>query len=258
MKNLNREEVVNSLCRFFDSEIDLERQSEGRFIVSTPFTDESGDVIDVYLEELQSGEWILSDGGFVHQEVALLSGQTDPGAAIWRHVEELANEHDIRWGGGELWIPVIRHSDLGAALHHLATVVSKCIQVGKTQLHTPAVHFWEEVEIFFKDAGIPYQRNQQMQGISKVVHSLDFVLRNGQIHAVQAVASELSMRRSLNIFWDIVERNRQVVPVAFIDDSRKGYSNDTFKLLSYKAKVVLWDHRGEFADYWRSVMHDPA
>jgi hypothetical protein len=81
----------------------------------------------------------------------------------------------------------------------MASGIGESLQVGRIQVQPPGVRFQDEVGLFLADHQITYVGDGHLVGRSGVRHRVDFLLRNGRVTALQAVASEQSMRRSLNI-----------------------------------------------------------
>lgn len=243
--------LAESLCRHFSQSIEV-REGHDRWSILLPMVDDLGDPLRLAIWR-HGGQWVLSDDGFVHREVALRTASEDPEDRVWDEVQVAARGFDLNWGGGQLWIELEEDKELGGGVMRMAEAMLMAVQAAGQFVSEVKVRFWEEVRLFFDDEKVPYRRNQRFVGISEVSHRIDFTLRNGHIHLVQAIASESSMRRSLNVFYDVLEVQPDIVPIAFIDDAKAGYSNETFEQLAYKSDVFFWKDRGRFVDYWSSV-----
>jgi hypothetical protein len=248
-------ELAHSLCSYLSETIAVEPRDEG-VVAVLPMTDIFGDSIEVLIES-EDDSLVLRDGGFVHHEVAGMLGAIRADADIWDRVATIASRLGIEFVNGELSATISNRNELGTAILSLSSTIAEALYLGRSHVQPIAVQFWEEVELFLRDNTISHVQGQTIAGVSGAKHRVDFVLQNGRMHVAQAVGSEQSMRRSLNIFYDITDADHRIVPLAFIDDERESYSNATFQQLSYKARVFPWKRRHEFLDYW-SARHRGA
>jgi len=244
-------DLAGSLCDYFATQVVVEG-NEQESIALLPMRDLHGDSITLYIESSPYG-LSVSDGGFVHHELAAMSGSVKADAEIWTRVEEVAKRFGIAFDGGELNASVGSVDQLGGVALAIASAVTESLYLGRGTIPSVSVQFWEEVELFFRDNEIVHETGSRLLGVSGAKHKIDFVLQNGSVHVVQAIASEQSMRRSLNIFYDLTEGSSVMRPIAFVDNEKSGYSNSSFQQLSYKARVFEWRQRGLFLDYWSSV-----
>ncbi len=250
MTELTQHHVAELLCGHFSASVEV-RPGRDRWSIVLPLVDDLNDRIEVDLWR-HNNQWIVSDSGLVHREVALRTGVEDSEERVWEEVQVAANGFDLNWGGGQLWTGVDAEDQLGEVILRLAEAILMSIQTSGRFVSEVKVRFWEEVRLFFDDSRIPYERNKKVVGVSQVPHRIDFALQNGHLHLVQAIASEPSMRRSLNVFYDVLEAHPDIVPISFVDDAKSGYSNETFEQLSYKSDVYFWEDRARFTEYWRS------
>lgn len=247
MTQIDQEWLGELLCGHFSQNVEVERRTD-MWALTLPFLDELNDRVEVGLWK-DGARWVVSDRGFVHREVALKSGAEKADASVWDEVTVAANGFDLKWGGGQLW-QVADDAELADVVLRLAEAMLVSVQSAGQFVHEVNVRFWEEVKLFFDDSGISYERNKKFVGVSEVQHRVDFTLLNGATHLVQAIASETSMRRSLNIFYDILDAQPSIRPVAFVDESKSGYSNETFEQLAFKSDLYFWKDRKDFSAYW--------
>jgi hypothetical protein len=251
MKKISHAELTESLCRYFSEAIELVEDGN-ELVALMPHKDPFGDSVTLYLRATPFGVQ-FSDGGFAHHELAGLTRSSKADAPIWTTVRGVAARYGVDFDGGELNATASDASALGSVAFALASCISESLHVARLGVSSSGVQFWEEVELFFRDNEVSFETGFAIPGVSGARHRVDFALRNKSLHIAQAIASEQSMRRSLNIFYDVTEADREVQPVAFVDDDREGYSNATFQQLAYKAKVFRWRKRSEFVDYWHKA-----
>lgn len=242
--------LSQALCAHFAKEVVIEPSATG-VMALLPFTDIYGDSISLYVEE-SDGSFYLTDGGYAHHELSAALGTSRIDHELWPRVAELAAHFGVDFDGGELNAIAKSNRELGAVTMALAQAVAEAMSLHRGVVPSVSVQFWEEVELFLNDNKIVHETGQRLIGISGARHKLDFVLRNGSAHVAQAIASEQSLRRSLNIFYDVTEKDVSLQPVAFIDDAKE-YSNASFQQLAYKARVFEWEKRSEFLRYWREL-----
>lgn len=250
MPELTSAVLSKALCKHFTDEVRIDSSRDG-LVAVLPLTDIYGDCISLYVEPVDGG-YYLTDGGFAHHELSAALGTSKADHDIWTRVEELANHFGVDFDGGELNATAASGSELGAVTMALAQAVAESMSLHRGVVPPVSVQFWEEVELFFSDNKILHEVNQRILGTSGAKHKIDFVLRNGSAHVAQAIASEQSLRRSLNIFYDVTEKDPALKPLAFIDDA-KAYSSASFQQLAYKATVFQWKQRSEFLRYWDRV-----
>lgn len=250
MSRLTSSVLSQALCAHFAEEVVVEPLAAG-VIALLPVTDAYGDSIALYVEESDGG-FYLTDGGYAHHELsaALCTSRVDH--EIWLRVAELAAHFGVDFDGGELNAIAKTKRELGAVTMALAQAIAEAMSLHRGAVPPVSIQFWEEVELFFNDNRIAHETGQRLVGISGAQHKIDFVLRNGSMHVAQAIASEQSLRRSLNIFYDVTEKDASLRPVAFIDDAKE-YSNASYQQLAYKAKVFEWEKRSEFLRYWEDL-----
>jgi hypothetical protein len=246
--------IAEGLCGAFAEETDVIERN-GETVVLLPFTDHSGDSVEVMLRRHSAGSILLTDSGHVFQELAAGIGGSKPEHDTWVHVQEIANRYAVGWEGGNLFATVASDEALGEAVMALGWSIAEALGLERTHVQPPQIQFSEEIGMFLEENRIPFRAKQAIEGMSNAAHVVDFVLENGRPHVVQAIASDSAMRRSLNMFYDLVERDPEILPVAFIDEEKQGYSNRAFQQLSYKAQVFLWGQRSQFLQYWRRATH---
>lgn len=252
---LRQPDLARALCEHLSDEISVERDDHG-YLALLPFTDLYGDSIQIRITEGVDG-YRISDDGFAHHELAAITGAVKSESDIWSRVDEVAARFGVVFEDGELSADASTSHELGDAALSLAQAIIESLHLGRLTVPTVGIQFSEEVELFFKDHDFAHVTGERIQGVSGAKHKVDFVFQNGSLHVAQAVASEQSMRRSLNIFYDVTELNKAIQPVAFVDDERSVYSNATFQQLAYKAKVFQWSKRDDFIDYWQDI-HRPS
>lgn len=246
---MNRDALLRALCSALTADVALVERA-GRAVVLLPVEDTYGDSLAVGLEERDDG-FVVSDEGFTIRSIMDVTGTTKPTADLWRRVGEIAHRHGITFAGGELYAVAPDVESLGRALLSLSSSMSEALYLGHSLVTTFGIRFDEEVGLYLRDHQINYLADITIYGPSKAPHTVDFIIPNSKDIVAQAIASEQSMRRALNIFYDLTENNDEFVPVAFVDEQRQGYSNSTFTQLSYKANVFMWGQRERFVDYWR-------
>ena len=250
MPDISSSLLSRALCAHFSADLTVEASPEG-IVAVLPMTDIYGDSISLYVTAADNG-FYLTDGGYAHHELSAALGTSRADHDIWGRVGDLANHFVVAVEGGELNALAASESELGAVTMALAQAVAESMCLHRGAVPSVSVQFWEEVELFFSDNRIPHEIGQRIAGTSGAKHKVDFVLLNGSAHVTQAIASEQSLRRSLNIFYDVTEKDPSLKPLAFIDDA-KGYSNASFQQLAYKATVFEWAQRSEFLRYWERV-----
>lgn len=248
MSPLTASDLSESLCNAFKHDIEIVRR--GRYTVALlPQVDTHGDGLEIVIEDFAGG-WLLTDHGLAHAYLASLTGAVEEDADIWDRVETIANRHGLEFVNGELRASAAGKGAVGPVLIELAAAIGESMQLGRGQGQQPTVRFQDEVALFLVDQRVGFVTDQYLAGGSGVRHKVDFLLRNGRTSVAQAIASEQTMRRTLNIFYDLAEASTQVDHVAFVDDAKPSYSNATFQQLSYKARVFLWGQREAFLEYW--------
>ncbi|MBA4158299.1 MAG: DUF1828 domain-containing protein [Gemmatimonadetes bacterium] len=248
MNGITLDHLSNALCDELASGIEL-RPRDDRTVVLLPFVDGYGDSLAVVIEEAEEG-FFLTDEGYTFGQVAEFTGTTDSGAAVWRRLGEIALRHGVTFEGVELLTDAPDMRAVARGLLRLSSAITEALHIGRLSVPAVGVPFDEEIKLFLRDHQIPFETNQQVIGSSKAPHRVDFIIRNSKEIVAQAIGSEQSMRRALNIFYDLTELSGDYIPVAFLDDEKEGYSNTTYTQLSYKADVFAWSQRNRFLEYW--------
>jgi hypothetical protein len=252
MTTIRATHLAGSLCDYFSKEILVEREERG-LVALLPFKDPYGDSIRLYLDPLPTGGVAISDGGFAHHELAAITGATKADAETWLRVAEIARRFGVEFDGGELNTEVTSVAHIGEGSFAVSSAVTESLHYGRASLPSVAIQFADEVELFLGDHSVRFLVSQKLKGVSGAKHKVDFVLQNGSAHVAQAIASEQSMRRSLNIFYDLAETELSFKPLAFVDTEKNSYSNATFQQLAYKAQVFEWREKGRFLEYWAAL-----
>lgn len=247
--------LSGALCEELAGGVEVLPRGESLLIL-LPFVDGHGDSLAIVVED-DVGGWILSDDGLAFHQVIELTGIHNPEAAIWRRMDEIATRHGVEFNGGQFIAEAADIRSVGRELLRLSAAISEALHVGRAAAPRIGLRFDEEVGLFLQDNKIPFVADQKVIGSSKAPHRVDFVIKNSKEIVAQAVASELSMRRALNIFYDLTEQSGEYIPVAFVDNEKSGLSNTTFTQLSYKANVFVWSQRARFLDYWNRAHQVP-
>lgn len=248
--NVSLPDVWAELCRAIN-DVDV-REDGSDIFLTLPFCDPYGDRVTVVLERGEEHAFV-TDAGAVYHYLVTATGVSNPDAELWDRVGEIAARHGLEFGAGEIYVEVRNASGVAASLLALSAAASEAFGIARAFTRPSPIRFDEEVEHFLREADIPYRANASIIGSSKALHRVDFVIEGSREIVAQAVGSENSMRRTLNVFYDLTERSTEYIPVAFVDEARKGYSNVTFQQLSHKANVFFWAQRQEFLNYWRQA-----
>lgn len=254
MDALNLESLKGALCEHFTR--DLEIVARGASVrVVLPTVDLYGDSLVFTLGGSGHARY-LSDEGFAYHQIMELTNTANPQADIWRRVGEIAMRHGVRFEDGELLADATSNSEIAYGLLGLSAALTESLYLGRSSVAPFGVRFEEEVGLFLRDHRIPHEVGQKILGQSKAPHRIDFLIKSHKSQreiVAQAVASEQSMRRALNVFYDLTEGSNEYIPIAFVDDERSGYSNTTFTQLNHKANVFIWTERARFLEYWNEA-----
>lgn len=251
ISELTPDVVRRAFCAHFTEAVSLQHVN-GELVMLLPQTDAYGDSLVLYIAE-RNGVLELSDGGFVHHELAAHAGNPPASAELWDRVRGAANRHGVAFDGGELCAGVATTDGIAEAALALSQGMLDAMAFARHNSPSLIVQFVEEVDLFFRDHKLTYEAKPAIKGRSGATHRPDFAVYNGSRHLVQAIGSENSMRKSLNTIYDVTERDHSAKFVSFIDAERGDYSNATYQQLEYKSKVFEWEKRNLFVDYWASL-----
>jgi hypothetical protein len=244
-------ELRSALCEHLSAAVHV--TPDGRDVkIGVPVTDPYGDALSFILEEGEDGHaHFLTDAGLVYEHLLGATRISDPGADIWDQVEAIAARHGFSLNAGEINIPITDTSTLARSVLNLCATCSECFGLAHSYWRPLVVRFDEEVEHFLRENEIPHKQGETVYGASDAPLRVDFVVNGTRPIVAQAVASENTMRRAVNIFYDLGEGADEFIGYAFVDEEKRNYSNVTFAQLSHKANVVLWSERSRFVDYWK-------
>jgi hypothetical protein len=243
--------VRTALCEKLNGRLRLIPDG-GDVRIVIPDADPNGDPLLFVLEEGE-GESFITDAGFVYHYLLGATRVADPKAELWRRVEETASRYGFNFAAGEISAPVTDAGAVADGILSLCAVAAEAFGLAHAYTSPFAVRFEEEVGYFLTEASIPFRTGESIVGSSGAKLRVDFLIENTRELVTQAVASENSMRRAVNIFYDLTEGSREYLPIAFVDDAKRHYSNVTFAQLNHKANVFTWGERRRFIDYWASA-----
>lgn len=151
---MNPTELLSQLRSKVSSEIDIESEGLGRYIVYTPFMFDDGDHYVVILRK-HGDEWMLSDEGhtLMHLSYSGLDLATGTRARI---IEEAITANGVELLGGELSLRV-PHDDFGNALFSFVQALIRTSTVAQVTRERVASAFFDDFKELMSEI-VPSER----------------------------------------------------------------------------------------------------
>lgn len=165
--------LIDEYINFIKKGISFRRLERG-YEITTPFLNDCNDHIQIYVDEIEEGRILLSDGGDT------LSYLEDMGV-FFKSTRKTMIENAVRSYGVEISKDrclTIKASarDFPQKKHNLIQAILKVNDMEYTQRTNVASIFADDIEEYFKTYEVPCVRNMSVVGKSGLYQSYDFVL----------------------------------------------------------------------------------
>lgn len=226
--------------------------------IRTPYLYPDGDVIDLFLSQVDGSPSTLTDLG---ETLGWLRTQTVSGRKSDRQrrlIEDVCLTHGVELYRGMLTVRVRDFGQMSEAVSRLSQAALRVSDLWFTFRNQAAASINDEVDEFLYARDIRFERGERLMGRSGRTWRVDFHTRTSGKSAlvnVLSTGSRPSARRlaehTLATWHDL--SNRGIGPeglrfVSLFDDELDVWSREDFGLLDDISEVAYWSRKDEFAE----------
>jgi hypothetical protein len=223
--------------------------------IRTPFLYPDGDVIDLFYLE-QDGVSTVTDFGETLRWLKMQSLSIKRSPRQLKLIEDICMNHGIEFYKGMLSARIKEGDDLAKAVMRVSQGALRTADLWFT-LRTRAIESTaEEIELFFDEKEIPFERNQSAAGRSGKIWRVDFHTRMPRRSSLVYVLSSGSRAASRGVVEHVVTAwydlsNLKFGPeglqfVSLFDDTMDIWIPEDFKLLQDLSTVARWTKPDDF------------
>lgn len=225
-------------------------ERDGRIWIVSPYLYPNGDLVEVAVRELSTGEALVSDLG---ETLRFLSGQgfdprtTSKGEYL---IDEIAKQHNVSVERGMITkrVPV---GAAGTALQDVllaALAISHLLYLSRT--YRPAT-FHEEVAHLLEGAALRFiPRHEEIGQVTQKKYSIDFYIQGSRREALIQALSPTTKQGSIPMvnatfrLWSDVPNGR--TRTTLVDDRAVEWRHEDLVLLEGVSDVYKWTDRERF------------
>lgn len=243
---------VEEYLNWLKSNMTEEKLDNGIIEITSPFLDKNNDYTQIYVERTDGNKIIISDYGYVINELAMV-GVDINSEKRKEIITTILNRFGVKLIDDTLFIecsmenfPQAKHSLLQAML-----AVDDLFYLSRPNIVSL---FTEEVESFFKTNNIYYISNVSFMGKAGYLHNYEFALQRSKTNPERLikVANKLNkmMTESILFAWNDTRamRDEDAVLFTFINDKNNIQEKYINALESYDVIPIKWSERNKYLD----------
>jgi hypothetical protein len=218
--------------------------------LTTPFLDRNNDHLQIYAERKDSGEFLLTDDGYIMAELKS-SGVERQGRRREELLTDVLRGHGVVLSNKELQVTAT-HDSLGRSIHSLVQAMLRVDDMFVLAQPRVEAIFLEGVEKFLDTRGVRYSSRVKLAGRSGLDHLFDFVIPKSisAPERVLQVVNSPRRDRAESLMFAVNDtktaRGHDVEFFALVNDSRRNIPPeimDAFR--SYEITATKWSRREE-------------
>lgn len=247
MSNVTCEDVVRDHLRYYGDRFSCHEES-GRFWIVSPYTLPDGDLLEVTVRELRSGDVIVTDLGETLRHLA--DHGFDPKSTVKGEylLEEILKQHHVELDRGMI-VKRVPLTEVGVAMQEVLTAsLAVAHLVFLSRGYRPAT-FVEEVSHFLADQQLEVRPPDIVIGHTGKKYRVDLIVRGKQQDALIQTLSPAtppgatSMVNATFRLWSDVANGRWHGTV--LDDRQIRWRREDVFLLEGVSHVYAWTQRAD-------------
>lgn len=230
------------------------QKENGRLKVSTPYLYPDGDYIDLYLVETATGLYFTDLG-------ETMGYLTDLGISLKQSpkrrkiVNDVLLTQGVELFRGELRIPLEDWDKIAWLVTRLSQAVVQISNLVFSLRLGALITFKEEVEDYWIESHIPYDRDYAVVGGSGESYTIDFYVSIprrswlvGTMSSQSRSHANTLISRAVRTWHDLRRVDGRYVYVSIIDDFTDVWKQEWLDQLAEFSKVVVWSEREKLSD----------
>jgi hypothetical protein len=221
--------------------------------ISTPFLDRHNDHLDIYLVR-ENGNFKLTDNGYTLADLRL-SGFDVTTPRRESILKTALNGFGVKTGSNDELYVEANARNLGQKKHCLVQAMLAVNDMFNLAPETVYSIFKEDVERFFRSAGIIFSKDIKLSGRSGFYHNIDFLVPAGKTRPERLIRAINNARRdnvltTLMAFGDISQARETLTKNYVIyNDVENPVSGEVIGALdSYGVRHLAWSKKEQCAD----------
>jgi hypothetical protein len=242
--------LVESYLKWLQGGIKAEALEDEVTQLTTPFMDRHNDHLQIYAERTKSGEFRLTDDGYIMSELKS-SGVERQGRRREELLTDVLRGHGVSLNNKELQLTATQDS-LGRRIHSLIQAMLRIDDMFVLAQPRVGSIFLEDVERFLDARGVRYSSSVKLAGISGLDHLFDFVIPKSSSAPERILQLVNSPRRDRaeSLMFAVNDtrtaRGHDIDFFALVNDSRKSASSEIMEAFrSYNITAATWSTRDE-------------
>jgi len=243
---------IDDYLNWLKTNITAEKLENGIIEITTPFLDRNNDCTQIYVEEKDDNKILLSDYGYIINELIML-GIDLSSPKRKEIIRTILNRFGVKLVDDAITIEC-KISEYPKAKHNLLQAMLAIDDLFYVSRPNVISMFRDEVERFFKINEIYYMSNISFIGIAGYTHNYEFALqrnRNNPERLVKVVNKlTKSQTESILFAWNDTKpvRDEDSVLYTFINDENSLSEKHLNALKSYDVVPIIWSKRNDYLD----------
>ncbi len=225
------------------------QEENNRLKISTPYLYPNGDYIDLYLVETPNGLY-LTDLGETMGYLADYGIALKQSSKRRKIIHDILLTHNVELFQGELRVYLEKEEQVAHAVVRLSQAITQISDLVFTLRLGTRTTFKEEVEEFWVEYGIPFERDYVVIGGSGESYTVDFYLSVPKHPWLVETLSSQSrsyantlVSRVIRVWHDLHRVDGRYRYLSLIDDSADVWKAEWLDQLAEFSEVIAWSER---------------
>ena len=242
--------ALEQLIAVFSGSVDCTETDNGHFVLSTPLMYPDRDHIQLYIRQLQGGNYRISDLGRTMMKLDTYGFELRRSPRRRAIIYQIISSMGVRYDNGRFFI-VAKENEIGTKIWDLLMSVSKASDLVFTVTGYTTATFADEFEGFVNERQIQYERGKQLELDASSVETVDFWFNHSPLPKAVLLLSAASpgyaVQRSDRVYRTFNElrlMDYTATMLSVLDDRQDVWSDAIMIRLTHVSSVLRWTNRG--------------
>ena len=241
--------AVDQLIGVFSGSVDCTETDSGNFVLSTPLMYPDRDHIQLYIRQLQGGNYLISDSGRTMMKLDTYGFDLRRSPRRRAMIYQITSSIGVRYDSGRFFI-VAKENEIGVKTWDLLMSVYKASDLVFTVTGYTTATFADEFEGFVNERQIQYERGKQLGLDALSIESVDFWFNHSPLPKavllLTAGSPGYAVQRSDRVyrtFNELLRVNYSATRLSVLDDRQDVWSDAIKTRLTHVSTVLEWTNR---------------
>lgn len=229
-------------------------EEHGRLKIATPYLYPNGDYVDLYLVETPTGRY-LTDLGETMGYLADHNITLERSPKRRKIVEDVLLTQGVERFLGELRVKLTNEDRVAWAIARLGQAMVQISDLVFTLRLSALITFQDEVEDYWIESQIPYEKDRPFIGGSGESYTVDFYIpARDHPYLIKALSSQSTgyantlVSRTVRTWHDLLRADGRYGYISLVDDAVDVWQEAWFDQLAEFSTVVVWSERTRLLD----------